>query len=608
MAEVVHQHTMSESTKSQHSSRPASWRVTVCKLAVLFVNVYFLLGMGDCGNNNPSPPVLSALELSAGQLNPAFDPAITTYETMFIGDTSVTVTPTAASGSITVDGTSVTSGAASGSITLPGGNTTITIAVTGPGGTTTYTITAHRLAQQAYAKASNTGPNDEFGFSVALSGDTMAVGAPQEDSNATGVNGNQANNSAPDSGTVYVFTRSSGVWSQQAYIKASNTGAGDAFGFSVALDGDTLAVGAYAEASSATGINGDQSDNSASSSGAVYVFTRSGTTWTQQAYVKASNAEGGDVFGISVALSGDTLAVGATQEASSATGVNGTQTDNSVSNSGAVYVFTRSGTTWSQQAYVKASNTGANDLFGRSVALFGDTLAVGAYQEDGHATGVNGNQADNSATDSGAVYVFTRSGSTWSQQAYVKASNTGVGDWFGWNVALANDTLAVGARFEASNATGTNGDQSDNSASSSGAVYVFTRSGTTWSQQAYVKASNTGANDQFGVGVALEGDTLAVGAYQEASNATGVNGNQTSNSATDSGAVYVFTRAGTTWSQQGYLKASNTEANDWFGYSIALSGDTVVAGAPAEESNATGVNGNQANNSASSAGALYVFQ
>jgi hypothetical protein len=403
------------------------------------------------------------------------------------------------------------------------------------------------------------------------------------------------------------------------YFKASIAGSVDHFGYRVALsgDGNTLAVGAYREDSNATGINGNQADNSASYSGAVYVFTRSGSTWSQQAYVKASNTERDDFFGWSVALSGDgnTLAVGAPEEESNATGVNGNQADNSANGSGAVYVFTRSGSTWSQQAYVKASNTDSPDQFGYSVALSGDgnTLAVGAWYEASNATGINGNQASNSVYQSGAVYVFTRSGSTWSQQAYVKASNTGPSDQFGYSVALSGDgnTLAVGAPREESNATGINGNQTDNSASQSGAVYVFTRSGSTWSQQAYMKASNTGAGDYFGSSVALSGDgnTLAVGAYLESSNATDVNGNQADNSVSDSGAVYVFTRSGSSWSQQAYVKASNTEAGDSFGNSVALSGDgnTLAVGAWGEDSNATGINGNQAGNSLSEAGAVYVY-
>jgi hypothetical protein len=313
---------------------------------------------------------------------------------------------------------------------------------------------------------------------------------------------------------------------QQGYLKASNTGAHDGFGFSVALDGDSLAVGAPFEASTATGIDGNQADNSANGAGAVYVFTRTGGVWSQQAYVKASNTEVGDLFGHSVALSGDTLAVGARLEDSSATGIDGNQADNSAEASGAVYLFTRTGGVWSQEAYVKASNTGVLDEFGSSVALSGDRLAVGAPGESSIATGIDGNQGDNSTPSSGAVYVFTRVSGVWSQQAYVKASNTGVGDQFGHSVALSGDRLAVGALTESSNASGIDGNQADNSASFAGAVYLFTHTGGVWSQEAYVKASNTGASDQFGYSMALDGDRLAVGAWDEDSSATGVNGNQ----------------------------------------------------------------------------------
>jgi hypothetical protein len=394
---------------------------------------------------------------------------------------------------------------------------------------------------------------------------------------------------------------------QQAYLKASNTEMNDSFGASVAVSGDTLVVGAPYEASNATGVNGNQADNSAAYAGAAYVFTRSGGIWSQQAYLKASNTGASDFFGWSVAVSGDTLVVGALYESSNATGVNGNQADNSAAYAGAAYVFTRSGGVWSQQAYLKASNTGASDFFGWSVAVSGDTLVAGAYGEASNATGVNGSQADNSAAYAGAAYVFTRSGGVWSQQAYLKASNTGADDYFGYAVAVDGDTVVVGAPYEASNATGVNGNQADNSAYSAGAAYVFTRSGGVWSQQAYLKASNTEAWDNFGTSVAVSGDTLVVEAPYEASNATGVNGDQTDNSAGSSGAAYVFTRSGGVWSQQAYLKASNTEANDYFGYAVAVDGDTVVVGAPYEDSNATGVNGNQADNSAYSAGAAYVF-
>jgi hypothetical protein len=460
-------------------------------------------------------------------------------------------------------------------------------------------------SQQAYLKASNTGASDEFGYSVANSGDTVVVGAYNEDSSATGVNGDQNDNSAVNSGAVYVFTRSGTTWSQEAYLKASNAEAGDNFGFSVAIFGDTVIVGAYGEDSASPIVNGDQNDNSTPNSGAAYVFVRSGTTWSQQAYLKSATILRADMFGYSVAISGDTVVVGAYGEDSKSTGVNSTFTKKA-SLSGAAYVFTRDGITWSQQAYLKASNTELGDYFGWSVAVSGDTVVVGAFGEDSHAVGVDGDQTDNSAGSSGAAYIFTRSGTTWSQEAYLKASNTGASDYFGFSAAIAGDTVVIGAEYEDSHATSVNGDENDDSVIDSGAAYVFTRDGTTWSQQAYLKASNTGASDQFGFSVAVTGDTVVVGAPYEDSHASGVNGDQTDNSADSSGAAYVFTRDGTTWSQQAYIKASNTEASDYFGFQVA-SGDTVIVAAPYEDGNASGVNGDQNNNLMSGSGAAYVF-
>ena len=232
-------------------------------------------------------------------------------------------------------------------------------------------------------------------------------------------------------------------------------------------------MGASGDSSSSTGVGGDPHDHSVNDSGAAYVFTRVAGRWSQQAYIKASNPDNVDGFGAAVSLSGETLAVGAHNESSAATGVSGDQADNSAPYSGAVYVFTRSGDTWTQQAYLKASVTDPGDEFGRSLALSGNMLAVGAYREASAATGLDGDPLDNTSHDGGAVYTFNRTGDTWSQQHYVKATNTDAGDWFGWSVALAGQTLAVTASLEASAATGVGGDQTDNSAAGDGAVYVY---------------------------------------------------------------------------------------------------------------------------------------
>lgn len=335
--------------------------------------------------------------------------------------------------------------------------------------------------QEDNRTASNAGAGDEFGTSVALSndGNTLAVGAPFEDSSVTGIN-QPSNELASNSGAAYVFVRSDASWNQEAFVKASNTDEQDNFGRAVVLsnDGNTLAVGAPGEDSA---DSANQNDETALSSGAAYVYFRSGTAWdlTPPAYIKASNPDAQDAFGHSLALSGDgsTLAVGAYREASNATVIGGDQSNNSASDSGAVYVFLRSGTTWNQQAYVKASNTQADDQFGWALALSsdGNTLVVGARYEDSNATGVGGDQTNNTPTNSGAAYAFVRSGGTWAQRSYVKASNTGSGDQFAWSLALSADgnTLAVGANNEDSNATGVGGNPDDDSVSNSGSAYLY---------------------------------------------------------------------------------------------------------------------------------------
>jgi hypothetical protein len=250
-------------------------------------------------------------------------------------------------------------------------------------------------SQQASLKASNAEEDDGFGTSVAISNDTVVVGAPYEDSNASG---GEDDNSSKSRGAAYVFTRSEGTWSQQAYLKAGNIegqallgASGDysiasirlpygyEFGTSVAVSDDTLVVGANQE---------------------VYVFTRNSDSWSQQASLKASIAEEYDGFGTSVTLSGDTLVVGAPYRDGSATGG---EDDNSVLNSGTAYVFTRSGGVWSQQANLNTSNAEGGDEFGTSVAISGDTLVVGAPGEDSSATG---GESDNSAPNAGAAYVW----------------------------------------------------------------------------------------------------------------------------------------------------------------------------------------------------------
>ncbi|HEY0134618.1 MAG TPA: hypothetical protein VGB85_11070, partial [Nannocystis sp.] len=225
---------------------------------------------------------------------------------------------------------------------------------------------------------------------------------------------------------------------------------------------------------------------------------------------------------------------------------------------------------------------------------------------------INGDKESNTASSAGAVYVFERTGKDWSNPAYIKPTNTGAGDWFGRSVAMSADggTLAVGAPNERSDATGVGAQQSDNSIEEAGAVYMFVRTDK-WSQQEYIKASNTEAYDNFGQSVALsaDGDMLAVGAAGEDSSAAGIAGSQTDNFAAAAGAVYMFTRALDVWSQKAYVKAPNAAQTDYFGHSVAVSGDgdVLAVGAFGEESTAIRIGGDQKNNTAPDAGAVYFY-
>ncbi|OYQ35072.1 hypothetical protein CHU92_11195 [Flavobacterium cyanobacteriorum] len=491
---------------------------------------------------------------------------------------------------------------------------------------TSFSVTA------SYIKANNTGAGDsfggqyEYGFNnfgkgaqIAADGLTMVVGAQREDGDLSGGNINATNNNnRTDAGTAYIYTRAniSSNWTFQAKLKPTVLDASDVFGNAVAIssDGNTVVIGARAEDGSGTGVN-PTSNNSLADAGAAYVFVRTGTTWSQQAYLKSPAPSASDRFGCSVTISGDgnTVAVGAVSEDGSGTGINPTAND-ALNASGAVYTFTRSGSTWSYEAYIKASNAGASDLFGVSIALNSDgtTLAVGAYGEDSASFGINSTN-NNSATDAGAAYVFQKTAGVWAQQAYVKASNTGAGDYFGISVSLdaSGNVLVVGAELEDGNGTGVN-PGANNSASNAGAAYVFNRAGTTWTQTAYLKAINAGASDQFGNAVAISanGEFILVGAPYEDGSVGCVNP-VNNNTTSGTGAAYLYSFVGGQW-VYGFTYKMHTgvglNINDFFGHVVSISsnGRSVLVGAYGEDGSGSGINP-AANNSASAAGAVIVY-
>lgn len=378
------------------------------------------------------------------------------------------------------------------------------------------------------------------------------------------------------------------VQHQDAYLKASNLGSPDQFGSAVACDGDTMVVGAPGEASNGSG----PSNNGLPGAGAAYVLVRDGLGgWTEQAYLKPSNPDAQDLFGLAVAISGDTVVVAAPTE----DGDGSDPSDDSRDNAGAVYVFVRDGLgNWTEQAYLKASNPDALDLFGHSVGIAGDTVVVAAPGEDGDGS----SPPNNGAVLAGAAYVFVRDGlGAWTQQAYLKASNAEADDLFGTSVAISADTVVVGARAESGDGSG----PASNGAPRAGAAYVYVRDGLgAWAEQAYLKASNLEAEDLFGTAVAIDGDTLVVSAERESSDGS----DPMDNSAFRAGAAYVFEADGLGgWVESGYLKASNADLEDAFGWSVAVAGDVVAIGATKERGNGA----DPSDDSLVDAGAAYVY-
>jgi hypothetical protein len=304
------------------------------------------------------------------------------------------------------------------------------------------------------------------------------------------------------------------------------------FGLDIAIDGDTALISAPAD------------DNW---NGSVFVYTRTGDTWTQQQKLTASDSGVVDCFGVRIALQGNTALIGADDEIS--------QDDH-----GAVYVFTRTGTTWTEQQKLTSPDGDPFDLF-CTPALDGDTALIAAQFDD------------DMGIDAGALYVFTRTGTTWTQQAKLYASDAMAGEWFGFEVSLDGDT-AVTTTYNMWNDT-----------VNPGAAYVFTRSGTTWTQQAKLVGLDTVPGDTFGYDVALDDDTILVGAV-----------NDITEQGDYSGSAYVFTRTGTTWTQEAKLLHSNGTKWDWLGTSVSLEGDTALIGAANEEESG-----------AEGTGAAYVF-
>ena len=365
-----------------------------------------------------------------------------------------------------------------------------------------------RLAvQQAQLTGADATAGDVFGYAVALDGDVAVVGAPFKTIGAT-----------IHQGAAYIFTRSGAVWSQQAELTPPDGAVEDYFGKSVTIDGSTAIIGAPSKT-----VNGHAMQ------GAAYVYTRSGTFWSQQAVFTAGDGVAYDGFASALALEDDLAIVG----------VPGRYEDGHYGQ-GVAYVFTRSDDAWSLRTKLTATGGAANDRFGTSLAMDGNSLLVGA---PGRRVDLKEGQ--------GAVFAFIGSGASWVQQAELTAADGEVADSFGQSVALDSDTALIGAY-----------DRAVGDRAWQGAAYVFTRTASTWSQQAELTAADGAMRDYFGRSVSLEGDTALVGAQGHLGQ----------------GAAYVFTRKGTLWSQRSMLLGADPPGGDAFGFCLDLDGDSALIG------------------------------
>ena len=384
--------------------------------------------------------------------------------------------------------------------------------------------------------ANDAAASDYLGYTAAVDGDTAVVGAYGDDDLGS------------ESGSAYVFTRnSSGDWSLQQKLTASDGASNDRFGWVVAIDGDTVVVG------------NESWDFFNPPPGAAYVFTRNSSgVWSEQQKLTAYDGAAGDHFGEAVSVNGNTIVIGAYGD------------DDGVTGSGSAYVYTSdSAGNWSLQQKLNASNGAANGGFGRWLDVEGNTVVIAASKFDNSGTVV----------DTGSGYVFSRDSSgIWSEQQSLLPNDPASNSAYGSSVAISGDNIVIGAWGD---------DQTDVNA---GAAYVFSKnSAGIWNQQQKLVASDATAGDYFGMSVDIDGNNLVVGAYGDDANKT------------DAGSVYAFTKnSAGIWTETAKLLASDGQRYDYMASatrSVGITSTTVIAGARLDDTSA-GTN----------TGSAYVFE
>lgn len=377
--------------------------------------------------------------------------------------------------------------------------------------------------QELFAKDAKAG--DNFGFSVAIDGNKALVGALNSDSNGV-----------KDAGAAYIYSLSKGVWKQQAKLVAKSQSEDDTLGGNVALKGNMALLGA------------SRKDNKGENSGAVVSFEKKSGLWHEKQTLTAFDGKAGDAFGQSIALTHNTLVIGAPHG------------DAPLKDSGAAYIFTRQNNAWQLETKIFASDGAAGDLFGISVAIDNNTIIVGADLND------------EKAENAGAAYVFTREGDKWSQQAKLMSNDPGHTDIFGVRVAISGDTALISARRDDVDGIGKN----------AGSAYIFVRNDNKWTQQVKLNSPDGKADDRFGRGVALRGNTAVISAMHHDANGP------------NAGAVYIYKNDSGKWQNTSKVVANRSGADDKFGWNIAMSNTHMIVATPFRD------------NSGDESGAVYI--
>lgn len=562
---------------------------------------------GSCQGDDAS---LASLDIVGGEVDQAFDPKasayVVTYSPLAVNAT-ITATPTLPDSTLKIDGQAANAGDV---VTFPllAQSLQVPIEVTSATGKTqSYTVvfTAAKDADYTYVKASNTRETAFFGDSVVLHEGQLLVGSPGESS---GDPMDPADATQAEAGAVYVYKRMGGSWLQSQYVKAKRPVGGTQFGSSIAASGDLLAVGTP----SGCGCETDQAPPGTPCDiqvGEVAIFKRNADgQWNPLTCVRAPGSlNENEAFGTAVAIDGDTLVVGS-ENASGGVNVSTTVTTVAGENPGAAYVFRSldGGTNWGFEAFVKAPIANKDRAFAQTLALAGDRLVVGDPNDASASTTIDTGEADSSAPNRGAAFVYERAGGVWTRAAFLKPSNQRAVS-FGGSLALQGNRLAVGSPNEGNAGAGIDPDGDVGPLPFSGAVYLFTMDGAKWKQESYIKAKSPANGAEFGVSVALLPDQLLVGALGDPGTSAGVNPVDSGN-ASRAGAAYLFNFNGTSWRQHAYIKASNPEEYDEFGATVATDGKLYVVGAPAEDGSSAGIDGPLNDNTFLSAGAVYLIE